>query len=158
MNYKLFNIEDEPEIESEKHGTVFYETSIDDIIDTLENYDSNLFLMNELQQNGLDAINLHNTLYGSAIIDGMLYICVSDGYNILVNDEEVNPLTALNTYDLNDLSAYIQDTNQDIIHRYITLYEVPVENIESATEYLLKIGYSLKAITSAYNELVEIQK
>lgn len=136
--------------------TVYYEASLDDILDTLEKYDSNIFIINELQQNGLDAINIKNHLYGSRIIRDKLYICVSDGYDIVVNNSDTNPFTALFDYSLIELADYIQDANQDIIHRYITPYEVPISNLEESASYLLDLGYDLKSVTRAYNEIKKL--
>lgn len=135
-------------------GTVYYQTELSDAIDALESADGNVFVINELQKHGWKAIDLKHNLFGSAVIDDKLYICNTDGKDILVEDGTLaDPENALFEYDTDMLSAYIKLATPDVITKSITGYEVNISDIDSSALDLLKQGVSFVDLIKAAEDL-----
>ena len=130
-------------------GTTFYYTDLDNVREVLRNNDLNIFAQYWLDQYGWEAINLKDNLFGSQIIDDLLYICVTDGSDMIINGEAVDPEFALEEYGVDACSAYIEPAPDDIITRYISEYEIDVADFEEAAMELLKGGYSFAELYKA---------
>lgn len=137
-------------------GTTFYSATVDDIIDAYGDVTLNAWIRQAFVDRGLDAIDYDHNLYGSAIIDDVLYICVTDGYDIEVNGEEVDPEEALSEYTPEDLSDYIKPATAEIIRRNITEYELITPDFESWAIDLLRDGYSFSKLVTDYMEFENI--
>lgn len=137
-------------------GTTFYSATVDDIIDAYGDVTLNAWIRQAFVDRGLDAIDYDHNLYGSAIIDDVLYICVTDGYDIEVNGEEVDPEEALSEYTPEDLSDYIKPATAEIIRRYITEYELKTPDFESLAIDLLRDGHTFSKLVTDYMEFENI--
>lgn len=109
---------------AENNGTMFYRCTLDQVINAHRDANSNVWLIYALEEYGWNAIDFDHNLFGSALIDDDLYICKTDGYEININGENVDPETALEYYDIEELSGYIENADDDIILHSITTYEL----------------------------------
>lgn len=107
-------------------GTSYYKISLEDIIKSIDSNRVNLFLKYAMNMYGLSAINL-DTLFGSKIIDNTLYLCVTNGQDIEVNGDLVDPENALENYTLEDLDTYISEASDRCILSHITIYELKLD-------------------------------
>lgn len=133
-------------------GTTFYQASEEDIKRYYHDSD-NCIIEYLIHSRGFEALDL-DSMYGSAVIDDMLYICVTDGDYIVVGDDvEVNPEEALETYDLDDLQRYIKPITDTIIRRYVSEYEMKFPDIDDLALEMLEKDYSFTQIVKAAIEL-----
>lgn len=72
---------------------------------------------------------------------------------IHIDGTEVDPEQALDEYETEDLSAYIQDATDDIICASITGYELKFKDIENTAIQILESGVSLKDLIADADEL-----
>ncbi len=112
-------------------GTTFYSASADDIIEAYGDVTLNVWVRKAFIERGLDAIDYDSNLFGSKVIDDVLYICVTDGQDIEVDGELVNPEEALEIYTPDELSKYIRPATKEVIRRYITEYEIIIPDFET---------------------------
>lgn len=119
---KIYNHKDDGENLPDGSGTTFYTITEDQL---LKHYDKaeNLIVRNVVSDEGFKAFDL-DSMYGSKIIDDTLYLCVTDGMEITVNGNEVDPEFALEDYSISDLSKYIKEGDDTIINRYVSEYEL----------------------------------
>lgn len=104
----------------------------------LKHYDKNKngILRFVVSENGFNAFDIEK-MYGSKIIGDILYLCVTDGYEIDVNGEMIEPEFALDMFDISALSAYIVDGDDKIIDRYVSEYELkPIDLNDVALDIL----------------------
>lgn len=134
-------------------GTVYYRVLAAQIESAYEDEDP--FIYYAVLEDGLDAINL-DTMVGSKVIDDELFICQSDGQEININGEMVDPFVALEDYTPEDLEDYIEDVDQKFILDNITIYEINrksiLNNIDDAAKDALDRGYSFTNIVKYYDE------
>ena len=125
-------------------GTHFYKMTLNTVIDSLNDNDGNLWLIYALQKYGWNALDTDHNFYGSKLIDDIFYLCVTDGHEIEINDEIYDPEYLLEEFDIEAMSQYIQDANDEIIHRYVTPYEMnfKVIDIDQIAIDLLNDDYS----------------
>ena len=136
-------------------GTIYYKTTVEEIIDTLKDQEANPWLIAAFQNDGYDAIDFKHNLYGSAVLDDGLYICVTDGHDIEVNGEEVDPEDALEDYSVDELSKYIQPATPDIIKRWITPDEIKKPWLDKWAPELLNSGHSFIELAEAAKEFFD---
>lgn len=136
-------------------GTTYYKTTVEQIIDTLKADEANPWLIAAFQNDGYDAIDYKHNLYGSAVLDDGLYICVTDGHDIEINGEQVDPEAALEDYPVEELSAFIKPATDDIIRRWITPDEIKVPWLDGWAADLLDSGYSFIELAEAAKEFVD---
>ena len=86
-------------------GTVYYRVLAAQIESAYEDEDP--FIYYAVLEDGLDAINL-DTMVGSKVIDDELFICQSDGQEININGEMVDPFVALEDYLLKILKIILK--------------------------------------------------
>lgn len=134
-------------------GTVYYETTLNQVIDALENNDANMWLILALKESGWDSIDFKNNMFGSKVINDKLYICQTNGQDINVSGKDVDPETALDDYELSELSAYIEPASDDIIIKNITGYEIKITNVNETAIELLQHGNSLLDVVKDAEEL-----
>ena len=135
----------------EQSGTQFYIISVDDIKRAYG--DSNIVLRYLLDVYGLNIYNVQD-MYGSAIIDGDLVLCVTDGYDIEVEGQEIYPEDALDDFGLSGVEPYIvEDVPDDIIRRYLSNYEILADIDDVVLEMLESTSYTLYQILGAAEDL-----
>ena len=134
---KVFRKED-IEIDEGVGSTVFYTITESQL---LKHYDAddNYIVRYIVSENGFDAFEIDN-MYGSKLIGDILYLCVTDGNDIIVNGEEIFPEDALDMYDISALSAYIQPGDDDVIDRYVSTYELKPIDINDVAPDILDQG------------------
>lgn len=137
---------------AERFSTTFYVASLDDVINALRDKDANVWLINELEDRGFEAIDF-SKIPGSAVIDNNVVICDTDGYAIQIGEDEVDPETAVEDYGLEALSAYVQEATPDVINRFITAYELVIKNVEASAISALEKGISFAKLYEGYSEL-----
>lgn len=134
-------------------GTTYYQITLDDVKNAMkDNNDANIWILKSFEELGWDAIDFDHNLFGSQIIDNVLYLCVTDGRNIEVGGGLVDPEAALEDYDVSELSAYVQEADEDTILKYITQYEIETPNFNKWAEDLLSDGYKFTDLVSAAQE------
>lgn len=128
-------------------GTTYYKVTESDLVEAVEG--GNIWLSYIIESKGFDAIDI-DSLYGSNIIDGELYICDTDGQDIYVDGEPVDPESALFDYaeELELLSDYIVDASLKDIYDRISLYEIkPIYlNLETTAIELLAANYTFEEV------------
>ena len=144
MNLKSEKIKDIPGL-----GTTYYKATLDQVIDVYLGKYENVILSFLLGTLEWDVLNFRSALYGSDVIDDVLYICVTDGMPIDVNGEEVDPEEALQDYDISELSEYIKPADSEIISKYVTEYEFNPIDIDSVAVEMLEDGYSFQEIAQS---------
>lgn len=134
-------------------GTTYYRVTLDDIESVMQDStDANIWILKSFQELGWDAIDFEHNLFGSQVIDNVLYICNTDGRDIDVRGEKVDPETALDDYKLSDLSTYIEDADEEIILKYITPYEIKTPKFNNWASELLKDGYTFTDLVNDAQE------
>lgn len=122
-------------------GTTFYRLTLDDIIEHFSKESENAFILKSFQELGWKALNFHKNLYDSFICDDDLYICVTDGKKIRYNDKFISTDKLPKDIDLDKLDRYIAEGNDQIIHRYITPYELKTPKFTEWSKELEAEGY-----------------
>lgn len=121
--------------------TTFYRATLTDVVNATAE-DGNLWVAYALFIYGWGAINFKSHLFGSKVIDDVLYICDTDGRDILVDNETVEPEMVLEEYSIEDLEFYIKDATPAVINRFITSYEIKTPDFNKWAPDLLKQGYT----------------
>ena len=142
--YKKSNVYTASTYTNNDRYTTFYKTDIEHVQHVLSENDVNVWLQKSIEVEKFDAIDFKNNLFGSNVIDGELYLCVSNETEITVNDEKVDPEDALDTFSLSELSKYIKPATDDIILSYITTYEIYQPDFDKYSEELLSEGVSFE--------------
>lgn len=141
---------------TDKHselGTTFYQVSLKELQDFLKDSDANMWMQKAFEEDGFDAIEFKYNLFGSQVIDGFLYLCITDGYDIVVNGKEVDPETALDYYNPEtELSDYVKPATEDIILNNITEYELKPIDFDRWAAELLE-DYSFVDLVNAAKEI-----
>lgn len=132
--------------------TTYYQTDIKQVLDVLKGI-LNLFCWKSLDTYGFRCIDFKQNLFGSYVDEDELFICVTDGHDIEVAGELVDPEAAMEEHDISELSTYIRPATPAIIKTYITSYEVSIPNIDQSAKDLLEDGYSFQELVEAYQDL-----
>ena len=122
-------------------GTTFYRVTFDDVIKHFNKKSENIFILKSFEELGWKALDFHKHLYDSFICDNDLYICVTDGKKIRYNDKFMTADKLPNDIDLEELEPYIAEGNDQIIHRYITPYELKEPKFTKWSKELEAEGY-----------------
>lgn len=136
-------------------GTTFYKTNVEQILDVLKDNDANVWLIAAFQNEGLNALDLEHHLFGSYEDGENLYICVTDGHEINVNDEEVDPELAMENYSVEQLSAYIKDATPEVILERITEFEIKPPYFDGWAAELLEDGHTFVELMEAAEEFID---
>lgn len=135
---------------SRRSGTTFYKITEDQLLKFYDKID-NQILRFIVSNNGFDAFNV-DLMYGSKLINRVLYLCVTDGRDIEVKGKMVDPESALDDYGISGVSDYVEDGTDDIIQRYITFYEL---NLTKDFD-LNKVAYDI--ISGNYADFTQVVK
>lgn len=139
-------------------GTTYYRATLDNVIQTLTRNDANIFLLYLIEEDGFDALDFKSHMFGSAVVEenneDVIYICVTDGYEIEVDGERIDPEDALENYDPVYLQDHIQEANDDVIMRNITPYELSDFDESSVAKGILRTyDVSFKKVVSDFEEI-----
>lgn len=108
-------------------GTTYYRITLKELTDAFS--EQNLWLQKCIEERGFNAIDFDHSLYGSRFDIGekdVMYLCVTDGYDIEVNGEMVDPEDALDYHNPapgGDLYQYVKPSTPEIILKNISEYE-----------------------------------
>ena len=139
-------------------GTTYHKITLDECIRVLQKDRVNVWLLQRLESAGWDALDIKNSLFGSEIINDVLYICCTDGKDITVGDDTVDPEVALAEFSTTDLSDYIVDADPSIVKRYVTEFALAEFDIDEAAEQLLREGKSFIDLMEAAQNLPQLNR
>ena len=160
---KLQRIVGDTEGRVEPGETIIYKVELDDLIKILKENKENIISIWELEAAGLEAINLEKGLWGSGIMKDTLYLMKTDGKDILIdgqllNPEEVFDLIEAGDYDISVLDPYIQDTDEKYVRIAISPDVMNPPDFEEAAADLLQSGNTLLDIVEAAEEYDEFRE
>lgn len=101
-------------------GTQFYRITTQMLVNNSPYYKDNCWAVEMLESLPLDRVLKVESLWGSKVIDDVLYFCKTDGEELEIGGEFVDPEDALETFNLSALSKYIVDKVPKEIYREIT--------------------------------------
>lgn len=137
-------------------GTSWYPVSRAQFTDFAEDNITNTFLKYTAIYDGFDALDL-DLMYGTKIVDDTLYICSSDGKDIRVGDEEVDPEIALDEYTPDELFAYMEDVTDQVLESHTTVNDFNKDllkaNLNNAAIEALQDGIDFSELIENYNEI-----
>lgn len=139
---------------AEKLGTTLYEVTRDQLEAFYRDQD-NMVATYLVDNYGFEAFDIEH-MYGSAIIDDTLYICDTDGDYVIVDDVDVNPETLLEDYDLSQLTEFLRPADEQVLKRYVSLYEMIVPkglSLDDIALELLNAGHHFTTIVEDANQL-----
>lgn len=127
-------------------GTTFYKVTVADLVNHYKE-SNNIVTSAIIDMYEFDVFDL-DRMYGSAIIDDTLYLCVTDNKDIIVDGEAVDPEHALEEYDIEDLEDYIEPATDEVLNRYASYYEFDPSkiDIDEVAAELLNGGHHLTQI------------
>lgn len=128
-------------IQSATSGTVFYRVD-KDLLKKLADESDNTIFQFLVKEYSFNAFDFKKNLFGSGIVNNVLYVCNTDGSDILVNGDEVDPESALEDYNIEELEGYIQDIDVDDLSKYLTYYELDVPDMDGLITNMVKDGYA----------------
>lgn len=137
--------------------TIIYKVDVDDIIKILRENKENVITIWQLEEFGLDALDLDAGLWGSAVIGDTLYLMKTDGQDILIDSENVNPEEAIEYVqkqglDLSTLDPYIQDTDEKYVRIAVSPDVMQTPDFDDVAYDLLKTGTPFIDIVEAAEE------
>ena len=135
-----------------KSDTVFYAIKLQDALDYFSKSGKNCWIWAALYNNGFDNIDTEGKLIGSVDIDDVLYICDTDGEDIEVNGESVNPEEALNEFTPDELSEYVVEATDRDIRRFITEDAIVDVDYNKLAYDLLDNGYDFLTMVDDFSE------
>lgn len=139
-------------------GTTFYRVSLEQLTDAfVSDNNSNLWMIYSIREFGFDAIKIKD-IWGSEVVDDVLYLCKTDGQPLIINDVEVDPESALEDVPLQDLEEYIKDSTPEIIRKMITDYEFNFQDIDDLALKMLEDGHSFLEIAKDAQEVDLLDK
>lgn len=139
-----------------KYGTFYYKISLDDLLEVMEK--KNSFLYYDLLANDFNALDFKQ-LYGSKVVGKDLYFCQTDGKDIEVNKEMIDPEYAIEEYedDLDALTDYIREPKKQDIEKAISSYEfnqdMLKDSINDSAELAIEAGKDFTDLIKEYEEL-----
>lgn len=137
--------------DTKSSGTTFYKITLDKLKSVLGG--GNVWIDELIEKKGFDF--LPERLYGSEIINGDFYLCVTDGEDIEVKGEMVDPESALKEYSLSDLSDYIKDATNKIIEDNIDIDELQFtdKEINDWAVDMIRRGIDFTEMVEDYEEI-----
>lgn len=138
--------------EARKAGTTYYTITKDALRKAFDGDRENVWLKAAIESDGFDAIDFDKNLFGSKVIGDTLYLCITDGRDIMVDGIAVDPEEALDDYAPEQLSDFVAHATDKLIHRYITPYEIYTPDFDELAGDLLKGGVSFSRLVDDYEE------
>lgn len=131
-------------------GTTIYEVTEQMLKDFYAD-DDNIVTQFIIDDYGFDAFDL-SRMYGSKLIGDTLYICVTDGVEILIDtpdgEIEEDPEQLLDIYDIDYLESLIEPATDEILKRYVSYYDFDISKIDLdyVAKELIDAGHHFKQI------------
>jgi hypothetical protein len=148
---------------STKSGTTFYKITLDQVLDYLKNNDANIWMIKSFEERGFDCLDMKHGFWGSKLdddsdggIDNVLYLCVTVGYDIEVDGKLIDPESAFDNYDVEQLSEYIEDADDSILKRYITEDDIETPWLDDWAPDLIQDGNSFAELATAAKDWIDI--
>lgn len=140
------------EDDRKSYGTTFYRITLDKLKSVLGK--DNIWIDALIEKDGFDC--LPKRLYGSKEIGDTFFLCVTDGEDIEVKGEMVDPESALDEYSLSDLSDYIKDATDKIIKDNIDPeeFEFNEREINDLAYDMIRKGTRFTDMYDAYAEIM----
>lgn len=137
-------------------GTVFYKITLEEAIEALQG--ENEILLYMLRNHGWDALDMEGYFWGSTVEGDTFYFCDTDGMEIDIRGELVEPEQAIEELGLSGIEPYLQDATPQIIKRNITEYELAPLDLDKVALEMLREGYHFEQIYEAAKDasLVDI--
>lgn len=135
-------------------GTTFIMITLDQFLDAMDDESVNIWIRAYVADKGFGVIDFVRNLYGSAVIDDVLYLCKTDLQDIVVNGELVDPESALDNYSIYDLSPYIDvdgSLSPEEIRKEITYYEMNPINWDDYADDIVNMHGFVNAVKAAYD-------
>lgn len=149
MNIKRTNISGA----DNKKVPVFRMITPDAFIDAFTDSSNNVWLAAYVEDKVFDVLDLERNLFGTKIIDGILYYCEKYMDEIEVNGKTIDAEDALDEYSVEELSPYIDvetPMSADDILSTFTYYEMyPIDWDEYAEDLIAKNPF-YKVVSDAY--------
>ena len=149
MNIKRTNISG-PET---KKIPIFRMITPDAFIDAFKESSNNVWLAAYIEDQVFDVLDLERNLFGSKVIDGILYYCEHNLDEIEINGEVIDVEDALDNYSVEELSNYIDVENpmsaDEILSTFIYYEMYPIDWNDYA-EDLIKENSFIKVVSDAY--------
>lgn len=137
----------------DKKAPVFRMITPDAFIDAFVESSNNVWLAAYVKDKVFDVLDLERNLFGSRIIDGILYYCEKNMDKIEVDGKTIDAEDALDEYSIEDLSLYIDVENpmspEDILSTF-TYYEMYPIDWDEYAEDLIKDNSFYKVVSDAY--------
>ena len=143
-------------------GTIYYQITLDAVSDAYS--EANCIVFEAINLYGWSAFDIGRYLIGSDIVDDVLYLCVTDGIDIEIDDDWsetglIDPEEALAAVGPEVLQNYIEPATPEVILKHLTPYDL-ADNIDldEIALRLLEDGYTFNTIVSAATDaqLIEI--
>ena len=133
-------------------GTTYYYITEDQLLKFYDKSD-NVIMRYLVSENGFDAFYIEG-VPGYAMFDDILYICDTDGADIMVNGKSIDPERALMKYTPDDLSEYEERGTDSIIKRYLSEYELAEFDPNEVVLSMLDTGFAdFKEIVKSAKDL-----
>lgn len=130
---------------------VFYRCTFEDVYEACE--DENMFVRYALDKYRWGAVNI-DRLYGSAIFDDDLYLCVTDGAEEIDINGQLYPPESLfdEGYTPDDIAELIESSTPDVIREYIDEYVLSdIVDYAKLVISMLKRGEELNEVVDSYD-------
>lgn len=149
MNIKRTTISGAEDIKA----PIFRMITPDAFIDAFKESSNNVWLAAYVEDKIFDVLDLERNLFGSKIIDGVLYYCEKNMDEIEVDGKTIDAEDALDEYSVEELSMYIDVENpmsaDDILSTF-TYYEMYPIDWDTYAENLIAENSFYKVVSDAY--------
>lgn len=140
----------------EPGSTVIYKLTLDELVDILKKNHDNIITIWQLQTDGFDAIDMDANMWASRVIDDVLYLVRTDGHDIVVNGQTVDPEDLMEqveegVFSLNDIQPYFAEPDEKYIRVAVDPYAMKTPDYDQAAFELLGL-YSFLDIVEAAEE------
>lgn len=139
--------------------TRFYKLTLDELLDILRENGCNIITIWQLEEQGFSALDFKHSLWGCGVVDDFLYICDTDGKDILINGKQVDPEEVVNLLADGDIdesafSDYIVEPDEKYIRRWVDPDAMVQPDFEEAALALLQqpYKYTLQQIAKAADD------
>lgn len=133
--------------------TIFYRVTIDQAKEAIEDSDLNIFLKAAFDYYEWQCLDIEHGLHGSEVNNNILYLCDTNGDDILVDGREVDPISALDYYDIDELANYVKDATPNIIVDFLNEDTITEFDVDVIGTKLIEDGTPFTVAVEAYNEL-----
>lgn len=144
---------------NDQHYTTYYKVKIEDAKRFFKTDGANLILQKAFELFNWDIFDMEHTMFGSRVIDNVLYICSTDGEPLYIDHEEVDPEYALDRFawDIDLLDDYIRPATAEVVRMHLSEYELNIDfiidELDTIAMDLLKHGEHFADVAIAAKDL-----